>query len=178
MILDLLRRVCNKLEENSIEYMLSGSIALNLYSVPRMTRDIDIVINLNPQDIEKFVSAFEEGYYCDEEDIKYQVRMRGMFNLIDHSTGNKIDFIVRKNTAYRLTEFGRKKRDNSYGFDAWVVSLEDLIISKLDWIQQLKSEKQILDVENLLTNEDVDLEYVKEWCRKLKLKTYGLIDYE
>ena len=44
MILELLEEVCNKLEEINIPYMLSGSLAMNVYTVPRMTRDIDIVI--------------------------------------------------------------------------------------------------------------------------------------
>ncbi len=158
--------------------MLSGSIALNLYTIPRMTRDIDIVIHLPKEAIGQFLNAFQEGFYCDEEDIKYQVRVQGMFNLIDHQTGSKIDFIIRKSTPYRLQEFARKRKDNSYGFEAWVVSVEDLILSKLKWIQQIKSDKQILDIENLLESEDVDLKYVKDWCKKLKLNTYDLIDYE
>ena len=46
MILNLLQRVCRSLGESNIPYMISGSIALNIYSIPRMTRDIDIVIEL------------------------------------------------------------------------------------------------------------------------------------
>ncbi len=100
MILDLLKRVCEKLETNSIEYMLSGSIALNLYSIPRMTRDIDIVIHLPKESIEEFVSSFRDGFYCDEEDIRFQVRMQGMFNLIDFDTGNKIEKQINDIVTY------------------------------------------------------------------------------
>ena len=46
MILNLLQRVCKSLDENNIPYMISGSLALNIYSIPRMTRDIDIVVEL------------------------------------------------------------------------------------------------------------------------------------
>jgi len=43
MILGLLKRITKSLEENNIHYMLSGSLALNAYSIPRMTLDIDTV---------------------------------------------------------------------------------------------------------------------------------------
>jgi pyridoxine/pyridoxamine 5'-phosphate oxidase len=63
MIIDLLKTVCTELEQKDIEYMLSGSLAMNVYTVPRMTRDIDIVINIKVSDIEKF----KEGFYIYEE---------------------------------------------------------------------------------------------------------------
>lgn len=44
MIIDLLKKICSALDEHGIEYMLSGSVAMNLYTTPRMTRDIDIVL--------------------------------------------------------------------------------------------------------------------------------------
>jgi hypothetical protein len=47
MILELLKRVCKALDENKFPYMISGSIAMNIYSVPRMTMDIDIVVELS-----------------------------------------------------------------------------------------------------------------------------------
>lgn len=55
MIKDLLHRISQILEENGIPYMLSGSVALGLYTVARTTRDIDIVIDLKESDIEKFI---------------------------------------------------------------------------------------------------------------------------
>ncbi len=67
MIIDLLKTVCTELEQKDIEYMLSGSLAMNVYTVPRMTRDIDIVINIKVSDIEKFKEIFKEGFYIYEE---------------------------------------------------------------------------------------------------------------
>lgn len=61
-----------------------------------------------------------------------------MFNVIDFEGGEKIDFIVRKNTEFHVNEFERHQRVEALGFSVWVVSLEDLIISKLNWIQQIQ----------------------------------------
>ena len=39
----VLKIVVGRLEAAGIPYMVTGSIAANFYTVPRMTRDIDIV---------------------------------------------------------------------------------------------------------------------------------------
>jgi hypothetical protein len=42
--LDILRDITKRFDEAGFDYMLTGSIALNYYAEPRMTRDIDIVV--------------------------------------------------------------------------------------------------------------------------------------
>ena len=175
MILQLLERIVQSLEAVHITYMVSGSIALNTYTIPRMTRDIDIVIELQKKDIDSFCKIFETGFYIDSETVKEEVARQGMFNVIDHESGYKIDFIIRKNSDYRRLEFERRIRTNVYGFDVWLVSIEDLIISKLIWIQELQSERQINDIDSLLENETVDHDYIHYWCQKLDLQTFNIL---
>ena len=62
----------------------------------------------------------------------------------------KIDFIVRKDTPYRAAEFERRRRVPMPGFEAWIVSREDLILSKLAWAKDSGSELQRRDVAALL----------------------------
>jgi len=177
VILELLQRVCNSLEENNIPYMISGSIALNIYAIPRMTRDIDIVVELSENRIDEFVNLFPNSYY-NKEVIKNEIKREGIFHIIDHKTGFKIDFIIRKETEYFKLAFQRRKRINEIDTELWVISLEDLIIAKFIWTQQYKSEKQFFDIENLLLSPDKDIEYIKKWCNKLNLLTFNLLDNE
>lgn len=137
MILELLNKTCKALEENNIQYMISGSIALNTYAIPRMTRDIDIVIELEEVMIDKFISLFPNSYY-DKTTIKDAVQTEGMFNIIDHQTGFKIDFIIRKNDEYHNLAFKRRRRIKEFDTLIWVISIEDLIISKIIWIIEIK----------------------------------------
>ena len=177
MILNLLQKVCTQLDEHEIKYMVSGSIALNIYAIPRMTRDIDIVIELTENRINEFTDLFPDSYF-EEEVIKEEIRRKGMFNIIDHSTGFKIDFIIRKETEYFIQAFKRRQRIKEFDTELWVINLNDLIIAKLIWIQQIESEKQISDIENLLLNPEKDIEYIKQWCNKLNLQTFNLFDNE
>lgn len=174
MIHDLLERICSKLEQHDIPYMLSGSLAMLTYTTPRMTRDIDIVINIQSTDLDKFLDIFKEGYYINPPTVEIEIKRRGMFNVIDFESGFKIDFIVRKNTDFHISEFNRRTLSNAYGFQTWIVSIEDLVISKIKWIQELQSDTQINDIKNLIRNPNIDMEYVKQWCKEMNLNTFNL----
>lgn len=174
-MLDLLKKVCETLEAQNIAYMLSGSLALNIYSLPRMTRDIDLVVRMRKEDVSVFVKAFEKDFYCYQPSIEEEIAKRGMFNLIDFQTSTKVDFIVCKENSYRKTEFERRRKTNTLGFEAWVVSIEDLIISKLIWIQELQSTKQMEDIQSLLENPIIDAAYIQFWINELQLKTFELL---
>ncbi len=66
-MLKFLRKVVEKLCNLDIEYMLSGSVAMNFYGQPRMTRHIDIVIPIKETQIRRFIDAFKEEFYIDSE---------------------------------------------------------------------------------------------------------------
>jgi hypothetical protein len=68
-VLKLVERICNSLERKKISYMVSGGLAMNAYTVPRMTRDIDIVIELGLKDVDDFLEIFEHGFYCNKNTV-------------------------------------------------------------------------------------------------------------
>jgi hypothetical protein len=91
-----------------------------------------------------------------------------IFNIIHLNEVIKIDFIIRKNTKYRLHEFSKKNKVLIDDLEINIVSLEDLIISKLIWAKDSQSEIQINDIKNLLKCK-YDLDYLKFWSEKLKI---------
>lgn len=99
-----------------------------------------------------------------------------MFNLIDERSGMKIDFMIKKSSPYRKLEFERRQFTELFGHKVWIVSVEDLIISKLIWIQELQSGRQMEDIKMLLTNEGVDRKYIRKWINELGLTTFDLIE--
>ena len=127
--LDLLLDVTERLEEAGLDYMLTGSMALNHYAQPRMTRDIDIVIALFLKDLEILPTVFGEDFYFSEEAAKGAVLNQSSFNVIHNESLIKIDFMIRKREDYRLAEFERRRRIEVRGHPMWIVSKEDLILS-------------------------------------------------
>lgn len=171
------QKITDVLDQHQIPYMLSGSIAMGLYVVPRMTRDIDFIIHLEAKNLDLFVSSFKDGYYCDRDVVKEAIEGPvKMFNIIDHATGFKADFVVLKDDPFRLEEFNRRQKVNYFGKTVYVVSPEDLIISKLIWIQDFQSAVQIEDIKNLIVIGSLDWDYISKWTKQLKLHTFKLIN--
>lgn len=164
--LDVLRDVSQRLEGQRIEFMLTGSVAMNYYAQPRMTRDIDLVVALNEAQTEVFVRLFESDYYLDKKNVANAISRRGMFNLIHNETVIKVDFVVLKSDSYRQEEFARRMTIKLGDFQTWIVSREDLILSKLLWAKDSKSEMQRRDVRNLLTPE-CDITYLRSRAKSL-----------
>jgi hypothetical protein len=57
----------------------------------------------------------------------------------------------------------------------FVVSAEDLLLSKLIWIQDYQSAVQMEDIKSILASGNLDLDYIRQWVTKLNLKTFNLL---
>jgi len=169
------QKITDVLNESHTPYMLSGSVAMSIYIVPRATRDFDFIIHLEPKNIDRFIEHFKDGYYCDKDAIQDAVKRRSMFNIIDHASGFKADFVVLKDEPFRQEEFNRRKKVDFFDKAIYVVSPEDLLISKLIWIQEYQSAQQAEDIKNLSVIENMDWPYIKKWISKLNLKTFDLL---
>ena len=126
---DFLKILIQFFDSNKIPYMLSGSVAMSTYVVPRFTRDFDFIINLKEQDVVKFTEQFNEGYYYNEDSVNQALSQKGMFNIIDHKSGYKADFILLKDNPYRQKEFSRKQLIDFMDMKLYIVSPEDLLLS-------------------------------------------------
>jgi hypothetical protein len=166
--LDILKDVVGKFDQLNVQYMLTGSLAMSYYAQPRMTRDIDLVVSITTSMIEKLEGAFSHEYYISTEAVKDAIKNEFVFNLIHSQSSIKIDCIIRKNNEYRITEFQRRRKIKLTDFEIYIVSKEDLVISKLIWFKESNSELQKRDIQNLLDTE-FDKDYLMSWIEKLNL---------
>jgi hypothetical protein len=168
--LEVLDIVARRLENAGIPYMLTGAFAANYYAVPRMTRDIDLVVDVLAGDVDRVCALFEGDFYLDRGAVRRAVAKRGAFHLIHEACVMKVDCVVRKDSEYRRTEFARQCRASIEGHGLAIVAPEDLIISKLDWMREARSEVQLSDVRNLLgAVPDLDRHYLAHWTERLGL---------
>ncbi|MCP4696191.1 MAG: hypothetical protein GY862_04995 [Gammaproteobacteria bacterium] len=166
--LAVLEHVANCLEQAGIAYMLSGSVAMNYYAQPRMTRDIDLVMEIQAADVARLAGELGEDYYFDEETAQAAIAHESMFNILHQTSMVKIDCIVRKSHAYRREEFSRRRRAAFSSFFVWIVSAEDLLLSKLYWLKDSRSEMQFKDIRNLIDAVPVlDWAYLRHWAEEL-----------
>lgn len=167
---ELIKIVASRLTQAGIDYMLTGSIAMAVYTTPRMTRDIDIVIQVSSHDVTKIINLFAKDFYIDEISVREAISHRSMFNIIHNESVMKVDFIIKKDESYRQAEFSRRRRIEFEGAAISVVSPEDLILSKLVWAKDSGSEYQLRDVRQLLNTPNNDESYLEEWAAKLTVQ--------
>jgi hypothetical protein len=68
--LEVLKIVSERLEAAQLPFMLTGSFAMAYYGKPRMTRDLDIVVSLNEDDVRRRgVCASSAGRVERSEDL-------------------------------------------------------------------------------------------------------------
>jgi hypothetical protein len=168
--LDVLGLVSDRLSGHNLSFMLTGSFALAYYATPRMTRDLDIVVALNERDVDMLVAAFTSDFYVDADAARTAIQSERMFNLMHLESGVKVDLIVRKSSEFRQIEFARRRAVAIAGIRTWIVSCEDLILSKLVWALESNSELQRRDIHQLLAGA-IDLDYIRKWAPQLGVTT-------
>jgi hypothetical protein len=172
---DFLRILIKFFDQNKIPYMLSGSVAMSTYTLPRFTRDFDFIVHLKPEHVSLMSAHFKEGYYCNDESVLEAIQNNGMFNIIDHKSNYKAGFVILKDEPYRQEEFARRKQIDFLDTKLYIVTREDLLLSKLIWIQQLQSSQQVDDIKLLAQINNLDWKYIQYWIDLLKLNTFDIL---
>lgn len=168
----LLRTVVGALREAGIPFMLTGSIAAAYHGASRATMDLDLVVEPKPDQLGALVAAVSRaGVYVSADAALEAVRSQSMFNVIDGRTGWKADLIVRKAREFSTVEFDRRQPTELMGIAVDVASVEDVILSKLEWAKLGGSARQLDDVRALLrvNAEAVDRGYLQHWIDVLGL---------
>ena len=168
--LEFVKQIASQLALAEINYMMTGSMAMAVYATPRMTRDIDVVIESRPEHVDTIVRLFETDCYVSRDAVREATETQGMFNVIHNEWIIKADFIVRKDSPHHLVEFERRREIDVQGTPVDVVAPEDLILSKLDWARESGSELQRRDVQNIIAAVgDLDWDYLQQWAGQLQL---------
>ena len=166
--LETLLDVAAQLEKAGVAYMLTGSMAMNYYAEPRMTRNIDIVVELKAGTAEKLATLLDTDYFVDAQSAREAAVSRRMFNAIHKERMIKVDFVVRKEGPFREEEFSRRRQVKMEGRNIWLASPEDLLLAKLHWAKDSRSEVQLRDARNILAAvPDMDEKYLERWAALL-----------
>ncbi|HME35450.1 MAG TPA: hypothetical protein VKF84_09440 [Candidatus Sulfotelmatobacter sp.] len=171
---DVLRRITGALTGAGIPYMLAGSFASAYYGAVRSTRDIDLVIEATPAQLTDFIRSLPaEQYYADLDAALEAHKRESLFNVIDMTTGWKIDLIIRKARAFSREEFRRRQLVKLHDLALFVASAEDVIVSKLEWSKLAQSARQMEDVAAILRmrSESLDRSYLEKWIVELGLES-------
>jgi hypothetical protein len=172
---ELLKNVIQVLEDNGIQYMITGSVASSLQGEPRSTHDIDILIAIQASHTAALVKAFPPpDFYLDRDSVIDAINSQGMFNLIDVTTGDKVDFWILTGDPFDTSRFSRKVIEEFMDLTMQVSSPEDTILAKLRWAKLSGgSEKQCTDALRVYEVQygNLDLDYLEHWVKELHVES-------
>jgi hypothetical protein len=165
---DLLATVLGGLDEAGIAHMLAGSLASSFHGEPRSTQDIDLVIDPDQSSLQRFLDGLDRARYYVGDGLA-ALRNRSQFNLIDNATGWKVDLIIRRDRAFSHEELSRRQPVEILGCPAFVATVEDTVLSKLEWAALGGSERQLHDVVAMLraSADGIDDDYLDHWAEEL-----------
>jgi len=124
------------LDDLGIPYMVGGSFASSLHGVPRMTQDVDLVVDIGPQHIPPLVHTVEDDFYIDRDAIREAIRRRSSFNIIHLDSMFKVDLFVLPDREYDRASFARRRLilfSEGEPFRLAVCAPEELVVTKLEW---------------------------------------------
>lgn len=171
--LELLRWVIEVLEAASVPYFFVGSYASGACGDPRLTQDIDVVIDLLPEQVDAVCDRFPSPeFYLNRDTAHSEVRRRGQFNVVHPTSGNKVDFILSRSDDWGKAQLARRQLVRLLPDQpAYTASVEDIILGKLWYYDEGGSEKHIRDIAGILRvqRDGIDRAYIEQWAKQLGL---------
>jgi len=172
---DLFLLFTNPLESLGFRYLVSGSVASILYGEPRVTHDIDIVLELPADAAPRLAALFPpEAFYCPPEEVislEARRRSRGHFYLIHHQTGFKADIYLDDAGPLHEWALDNRRKVNLPNGHLWIAPPEYVIVSKLTYFREGGGEKHVRDIRGMLeiSGNDIDLDTIEQWVQRLGL---------
>ncbi len=168
--------VTHALEQIGILYAVGGSLASSVHGVMRSTLDVDIVADMRLEHIPALVATLSKEFYADDEMMKDAINHHSSFNLVHYETAFKVDIFIRKPRSFDEMQLARRKKSviaTDPEESVYVVSPEDVILSKLEWYRMggEVSDRQWRDILGVLKTRagELDLGYFREWATELKV---------
>lgn len=154
------------LNETNIPYMLVGSYASNFYGIPRLTQDADFCADLTGLSLGP-LKTFLGPDFRFEPQLSFE-SATGTTRHIVHVTTTEftIELFRLSSDAHDQQRFRRRQRVKFADGVTFVLTVEDVVITKLRWFLQIQRHKDRDDVSTVISvsGKLMDWDYIHYWC--------------
>lgn len=144
--------VARVLEELGIRYVVGGSVASSIVGEPRSTLDVDIMIDVDMETVQKLVSRLKDDFYIDDEAARLALQYGHAFNAIHYATSTRVDFFPAENAPFARKQLERRRAVRIADVTLYTYAPEDILVRKLMWYRlgNEVSDRQWRDVLGIL----------------------------
>ena len=164
---DLVKDITRILEEEKVDYVIVGGIAIAAWGNIRTTRDVDTILFIKEKDADELEQALKRGKFSIQAgDIRAALKERSHFTIFDDLSEYYIDAKGIYNENDRIT-LKRRRKVSLADFEFYVASPEDTIANKL----LFGSEQDVKDAEGIYARQldNLDMAYLEERCERLEV---------
>ncbi len=157
-------QVAEALSAAGVRYAVVGSFASNYYGIPRSTKDADFVIQLASGVNEEFGRLLGDDFQVDPQ-LSFETVTGTHRQYIRHRTKRfKIELFILSQDPHDQERFARRREENLFGRKVWLLSPEDVVVSKLRWARSKDED----DIRNVLAVQGgkLDTGYIEKWCQR------------
>jgi len=134
--------------------MVTGSVAAAVYGDPRLTRDVDVVLEIRKGDPERLLHAYPETeFYLPPPEVLREEAGRarhGHVNLVHHESGLKADLYLLGQDPLHRWAFERRVEVTLAGEPVWLAPPEYVILRKLEFYREGGSDRHVRDIRAML----------------------------
>lgn len=160
-MIELIDTFIRPLERHGFRYLVTGSVASMAYGEPRLTNDIDLILEIGANDVIPLIASFPEAdYYLPPVEVIHSERIRpqrGHFNIIHQNTMLKADVYLAGSDPLHRWAFQNARQMDIEGSRVSFAPPEYVIIRKLEFFREGGSEKHLRDIASILMESDTGL---------------------
>ena len=163
------QRVVAALERAEVPYAVVGSVAATSWGLVRSTRDIDIVALIAQDRVQELIAALDnDDLYLPKDELRRAATDGGSFNILHPASGGKVDvFVSPRDQEFDAMRIIRRVRTRLLDCDTWVSTAEDIILAKLLWRIESRSERQWQDCAEIASFNSLDEGHMRKWAAKI-----------
>lgn len=161
---ELVIAIVETLEAEQVPHMLAGSFASMVYGIPRSTKDVDFVVELEESSFSRLMVRLEPQFVLDPQQYLETSTWTRRYILKARRSAFKVEFFLKSNDPHHLSQWARRRTvfNSILQHHVTMPTAEDVIIQKIRWGRP----QDRIDAENVIDvqSPNLDWEYIEHWC--------------
>jgi len=164
------------LDQLSLPYVVGGSFASSTFGIPRSTLNVDLVVDLTPDQAFQLATITASDFAVDPDHARQAVASNRSFNLLHMTAVYKFDIFPATFFLHGAQQISRRIFVEGTALAQAelvpILSAEDVLLAKLAWYRLggETSDRQWSDLQGIwqMQQDNLDRLYLQSWAKKMK----------